>query len=804
MNSATAPIVNRYGFAYNSSGMKYIAAFAPVCALVLLTACRPSPEKLLATANKYHDNKKYKEASILYQKVLAKDKKNAEAYYREGLNLIDQGTPFEAAQFLRRAVDLNPSNLDARAKLAEIYLTAYMANPQRFKTLLPQVEDMKTKILQQDPNSFDGLRLQAILYLAAQKKSEALATFAKANQIRPHSRQLIGWYAQALVSADQTPQAEALVRDMLAHDKTWGPGYDFLYVTYKRENEPQKAEAVLRSRVQNDPKSAVAILNLSNYLVTTNRYGEAEALMKKTLDDKAAFPAAHEMLGDFYARTKKYDAAIEQYQEGAREDKKRELSYNQRIVTAYALMGRRADALHLAQSLAAKNPKDTTSNEMYASLLLETGLQSDAKKSLTELTSLSKNNPTNPMLHLDLARAYLLTNDATRALSEDLEALQLEAKSHAPRNTVLIPGRIIASRIYESRGQHAQALEQSEQVLKLQDGNPEARLMRDQALIGLSESDQALPDLVKLVQQYPQLNDARLALGNLYLVQKNYSQAADQFQHVWTANPPDSRGFIGLQQVKIFQGKTGDAVKAMEDLVSRNPKIPGLRYELANFQANAGQELIKSNPDKAKSYFQQAADNYKLILKTNVNSPEIWVRLGILQRVLGQNEPALASFEQATNADPKSIPALVNRGMLLDALGRKKDAADIYNKILGIDPNNALALNNLAFLNADSGTNLDQAMTFAERAKKQAPKSDDVSDTLGYVYFRKNLNAAALQIFEQNVQDQPQNPTFHLHLAMALLKKGDKQGARSEAEKALKTATPAQQQQIQSFVNQIG
>jgi len=115
-----------------------------------------------------------------------------------------------------------------------------------------------------------------------------------------------------------------------------------------------------------------------------------------------------------------------------------------------------------------------------------------------------------------------------------------------------------------------------------------------------------------------------------------------------------------------------------------------------------------------------------------------------------------------------------------------------------------LALNNLAYLNADSGKNLDQAMTFAQRAKQKAPDNPDVSDTLGYVYYQKNLNSEALRIFRQNVQDHPQNSMFHFHLAMALLKQGDKEGARQEANKALANAVPKQQEKIRSFVNQIG
>jgi tetratricopeptide (TPR) repeat protein len=783
--------------------MKYAAVLAPLCALVFLTACRPSPEKLMATANKYHDNKKYREAAILYQKVLSKDKKNAEAYYRAGVNAMDEGSPSEAAQYFRRAVDLQPKNTDAAARLAEIYLTAYLSNPPKFKTVIPQIEDLKNKITQQDPNAFAGLRLSGILDILNGNTDASLVMFEKANKIRPYSRDLVGWYAEAL-SKNHPDQSEALVRDMLAHDKTWGPGYDYLFLFYRKNNNLPKAEAVLRLRAQNDPKSTVALINLSNYLLMTNRYGEAESAMKQVLNDKTAFPTGHMLLGEFYARAKKYDQALQQFQAGATEDPKQALSYNQRIAALYVAMGKRDEAMKLAQSLSEKNPKDATSNEMYAALLLQSGSPSDAKKALPELTRLVKNIPNNPILHLDLARANLAANDNVKSLSDATEAVQEEGKSHSPRPGVILAGRLISARIYEARGQHAQALEQSDQALKLQDTNAEARLLRDQALVGLRELDQAQPDLEKLVQQYPTLNEARLALGGLYLQQKELAKAGEQFTKVWNSSPPDVRGYLGIQEIKMVQGKTEDAVKSMQELVDKNPNVTQFRFQLANTQAVAASQVQRTKPAEAKAYLESSVDNYKQILKSNPNATDVWIRLGALQRALGQNDAALASFEQASNTAPQSVDALLNRATLLDALGRKKEAGDFYNRVLGVDPNNALALNNLAFLNADTGTNLDQAMTFAERAKKQDPKSPDVSDTLGYVYYRKNLNSEALEIFKQDVQDQPLNPTFHLHLAMALLKEGDKQGARTEAEKALKNAPPSQHQQIESFVSQIG
>jgi tetratricopeptide (TPR) repeat protein len=417
----------------------------------------------------------------------------------------------------------------------------------------------------------------------------------------------------------------------------------------------------------------------------------------------------------------------------------------------------------------------------------------------------------NPVLHLDLSRAYLATNNPDDALKETLEALRGEAKRHDPRPNVVIPARLIAARVYEAKGQHAQALEQTQQVLQTSPNLAEGRLLHDQALIGLNEVDQAKPDLEKLVAELDkqnihgaEANEARLLLGGVYASERQYPQAIAQFQAVWTGPPQDVRGFESLQRVKIAQGKGDEAVAALADLADKNPGALSLRYDLANMQTAVGDQELRSNPKHASELIAAAADNYKQILKSNTNSAEVWARLALLQQQQGQTEAALASLEQAMNADPKNARAIVQRGELLQALGRKKEAADMYNRALGVDPDNPIALNNMAYIEAEQSNNLEQAQSYAERAKKREPNSPEVSDTLGYVYLQRNLNTAALQIFRQDVQDHPDNAIYHLHLAMALLKQGDKQGAKDEAGKALKNAPPAQQQQIRSFVSQIG
>ena len=53
--------------------------------------------------------------------------------------------------------------------------------------------------------------------------AKALESFAKANRVKPYSRDLVATYAATLAQSGKPDEGIALVNDMLAHDKTWGP-----------------------------------------------------------------------------------------------------------------------------------------------------------------------------------------------------------------------------------------------------------------------------------------------------------------------------------------------------------------------------------------------------------------------------------------------------------------------------------------------------------------------------------------------------------------------------------------------------
>src|SRR6185369_6615532 len=97
-----------------------------------------------------------------------------------------------------------------------------------------------------------------------------------------------------------------------------------------------------------------------------------------------------------------------------------------------------------------------------------------------------------------------------------------------------------------------------------------------------------------------------------------------------------------------------------------------------------------------------------------------------------------------------------------------------------VDPNNGIVLNNLAMLIADTGGNLDEALTMAQHAKQQMPSYLEVTDTIGWIYIKKKLSDSAIEIFRDLTKKAKDNPTFHYHYGMALAQKGDKANALKE------------------------
>src|SRR5580700_9572074 len=145
---------------------KFRAVALVLAATVALVSCNTDPnvakKRYLDLGNKYFNNGKYKEASIMYRRSLEKDKRYGPAYYKLGLTYLKEKKLTLAVNSLRRAVELlpkdQPDHWDALTKWTDVYLAVVHEKQQ-----LAESEVNIKQLLAHDPNSFDAHRMSGDL-----------------------------------------------------------------------------------------------------------------------------------------------------------------------------------------------------------------------------------------------------------------------------------------------------------------------------------------------------------------------------------------------------------------------------------------------------------------------------------------------------------------------------------------------------------------------------------------------------------------------------------------------------------------
>jgi tetratricopeptide (TPR) repeat protein len=273
--------------------------------------------------------------------------------------------------------------------------------------------------------------------------------------------------------------------------------------------------------------------------------------------------------------------------------------------------------------------------------------------------------------------------------------------------------------------------------------------------------------------------DALYQTGIGQLAQKQFAEAETSFQKLRQLEPENSRAFIGLAEAEMGNGKTDDAVSLLKAAVAESPMRQDLRLALGNISVRAGRY------DEAVAAFQQVL---KGMDPNSQATADIYLRLGETYRRKGDFDNALSALNSALEMRPGDAAALAMIGLTEHAAGKVREAMGSYRSALQADPNNGIVLNNLAFLMADSGQDLDAALEYAQRAQRALPNNPEIADTVGWVYLKKGMVADAAQIFAKLLLRDPAIVNFRKHLVDAL----DRQkGGDSPALRQLRAALQA-------------
>jgi tetratricopeptide (TPR) repeat protein len=191
--------------------------------------------------------------------------------------------------------------------------------------------------------------------------------------------------------------------------------------------------------------------------------------------------------------------------------------------------------------------------------------------------------------------------------------------------------------------------------------------------------------------------------------------------------------------------------------------------------------------------------------KNSRSAGDLYMRMGETCRRKGDFNGAISNLQKARTALPDSTMVLATLALTLDSAGRKPEAKIAYEQCLKIEPRHGVALNNLAYLLAENNGDLDQALTYAQRSKQLLPNLFEVSDTLGWIYLKKQLTDNAIEAFREIVNKQPTHSTYRYHLGMAYAQKGDRPKAIEELNKALHSNPPREEaDKIKQLLSKLG
>jgi tetratricopeptide (TPR) repeat protein len=153
--------------------------------------------------------------------------------------------------------------------------------------------------------------------------------------------------------------------------------------------------------------------------------------------------------------------------------------------------------------------------------------------------------------------------------------------------------------------------------------------------------------------------------------------------------------------------------------------------------------------------------------------------LGVFLERTGHLAAAAGNYQEATELAPSNSWFQMNLGNALFKQRLFTEAAVAYARAVKLDPENADAMNNLAWAYCELGANLDKAEQLCNRAVKLRPSSRAYYlDTLGSVYLKQRRVKEAIEAFESALAATTErDSTLHagiqqrLSAARALLEK---------------------------------
>jgi tetratricopeptide (TPR) repeat protein len=722
---------------------------------LVLSGCARSPEakkaRYIEAGKRLASKKDYSRAILEFKNAAQVTPKDPQPYYEAALIYITLSDWNNAVTLLKKVIELDPRHTAAQLRLAQI-----MAGTSDVE-LLNDANKRLNELLSISPDTMDVLTALAVTEWKLAKKEDAEQHLREAFEKFPDHLSTSVALARIRIANRDFAGAEEILKKTAGQTPPSANSLVALGAFYAFRGRSAEAEQQFRRAIQVDGKHGLALLHLAAIQLRAGKPEEAEQIYKQLSAIGRQYRPLHAL---FLLESGKTEAAINELEKLWKADPEDRYTRNQ-YVAALVSSGRSASAEELLTQVLKKNPRDTDALLQRSRLHVNAARYVEAQRDLNQVLHFQR----------DSAEAHYLLSKVHEARGEMLNQKEklgqvLQLKPDA------LKARLELANLHMRSNAAKLALSVLDEAPGAQKNEAPVVAERNWALIAsgqVAEAQKAIEQALSKTRTADLLHqDAYMKLGA-----KRYDEARKSLHEALAKNPEDVRALTLLVRSHAVQKQMAAAVKEVQAYAAQRPKAAPVQVFLGRVLLDSG------NRAQARSAYEAAkAADPKLV--------EADLMLAQLDTIEGKLDQATQRLTGVVTKAGKAGPIVSLWLGQVEEMKRNPSAAIAhYRKVIEANENNAVALNNLAYLLAEHTNQSDEALKHAQKAKELAPENPDYEDTLGWVLYRKGLYDLAVKHLE-SAAAKKNAAVLKYHLAMAYAKAGNQQRARTTLEDALR------------------
>ena len=386
----------------------------------------------------------------------------------------------------------------------------------------------------------------------------------------------------------------------------------------------------------------------------------------------------------------------------------------------------------------------------------------DLRGAEIQLRNAARANPSDPLVHIELAKLYLNMPNFPNAEAEARLARQY--KGPADNVDPLLAQALLQQNKYEELFRDVKPDDRGDKA------EAQVRLTLGLAHLNLQETDEAQPLLAKAESLDPSSPGPKAAMAQLLLYRGDIAQARDKISAASAIAPDDPAVMRVSALVLLAQNDNDGALKVLGDLLSKYPdNIPALGLR--------GALLIRANK------LTEAQPDLDHALKLAPRGPGIVYYHALLLALQGKLQDADAQLTSMSTAFNNIPAAYYLQGAVKYRLGQYQQAAVDLSKYVARVPDATQArrlLAQIALRQHDYAAAINELKPIVDKH----PSDANSLALLAQAYLGSgNRRSEALELYQRLVTLQPENARAAVNLDLLKIQTGQIQQGLDELDK---------------------